>query len=156
MVVSRGSGKRAGDNDDDVTVRGSFTVHTLIHLILHNSDCRNGDDDTRASPIVRLVSSPPGQLLHSSSVFSQKGKGVYTRVRSGGGKEVSGRRWVNHTLLLPISTFPPQLQTMVRTPTRKSRQPTPLELKYQSYVHRFSQHIHSTPSHIASSRTRLA
>ena len=127
-------------------------VYTLIHLTLYNSDWCNGDD-TWASPIVRLVSSPPDQLLHSSSsVFSQKGKGVYTWARSGGSKEVLGHHWVNHSLLLPISTFPPQLQTMVQTPAWKSLQLAPLELKHQSYVHQFSpstltHSLYSLPHH---------
>ena len=112
VVVSGGSGKWAGDSDDEVTVRSSFMVHTLIHLILYNSDWPNGDDDTRASPIVRLVSSLPDQLLHSSSsVFSQKGKSVHTRARSGGGEGVSG---VAGRITLSFCLFSPSLHNFRR------------------------------------------
>ena len=38
VVVSGWNEKWAGGNGDEVTVRGSFTVHTSIHLILYNSD----------------------------------------------------------------------------------------------------------------------
>ena len=120
VVVSGGNGKQTGDNDE-MMVHCSFTIHTSIHLILYNSDWHNGNGDTRAFPIIKLVFSPLDHLFcpSLSSVFKnlpylmgfqwtvvRMGRDGWRCLCSSEEWGWQGRCWVNHSLLLPISTFP--------------------------------------------------